>query len=96
MNKINIKENNKEIDLTNNNIINKNNNNKNNKVIKRKIYETNISIEGEYNKIEYKKMKGTGKKIHTEYYNFSYKDNQEITKLNLKSTSKSSKILCML
>ena len=56
-NKTNIKEKDKQILLSNNIILN--NNYKNNKVIKRKIYEKNISIEGNYNKIESEKIKST-------------------------------------
>ena len=52
---------------------------------------TEVSIKGEYHKIDIIKTKLNGKKINSESYSFCYDDNDFVTKFNLKNISKNFK-----
>ena len=52
---------------------------------------TDVSIKGEYHKIDMIKTKLNGKKINSESYSFCYDDDDFVTEFNLKNISKNFK-----
>ena len=65
---------------------------KNKDIKKKKIRaNTEVSIKGEYHKIDIIKTKINGKKINSESYTFCYEHNNFVTKFNLKNVTKNFK-----